>query len=358
MPALPPNNNTGLNLDLFIAYAIQHLGTVGGMIYTTSLYPPLGTPGPAMIPWSAYLVAPASPTIMSPFESITPDFQTMSDFELIQFGEQNTQNMMDGFGEVEFDSKTLDMINNFESSEYLKYEGITMETTGGVTGFGAGDTTSNDTADKNLNNNKQPITPANPFKKASGSSASGEKLTAGLKSGGWLGHEVEKVTTRVDPKDLGPKLKVLYGANLAKVMLACCKQEQGFVGFNNNIGGYDITAGRWKYNPKIHAGYVHVPEGQTKLNKAFVAFLSLETFFGTTCDNFIKKGMDKVTTADEFADVYYAKWFGGDSATALAFATYPNIAKANNGPHATLQDYRNWSKTSFKSCYKQIEKYV
>lgn len=60
MSALPPNNNPTLLIDMFISYATAHLSTVGGTIVTVSTYPPLGTPGPAVIPWTGYMVAPAS----------------------------------------------------------------------------------------------------------------------------------------------------------------------------------------------------------------------------------------------------------------------------------------------------------
>lgn len=49
MSAIDPTNNTGLIIDDFINYAISHLSTIGGVINTTSLYPPLQTPGPAVI---------------------------------------------------------------------------------------------------------------------------------------------------------------------------------------------------------------------------------------------------------------------------------------------------------------------
>jgi len=90
MPSLPPNNNTGLNLDLFIAYATQHLGTVGGVINTTSLYPPAGTPGPAVIPWLGYFVEPAKQTISLDTPGIvTPEL-------LATFAQQNQ--LMDTIG--------------------------------------------------------------------------------------------------------------------------------------------------------------------------------------------------------------------------------------------------------------------
>jgi hypothetical protein len=59
MSALLPTNNTSIIIDEFIAYATAHLQTVSGVINTVSLYPPLGTPGPGIVLWSGYTVAPA-----------------------------------------------------------------------------------------------------------------------------------------------------------------------------------------------------------------------------------------------------------------------------------------------------------
>jgi hypothetical protein len=121
MPSLPPNNNTGLNLDLFIAYATQHLGTVGGKINTTSLFPPNGTPGPAIIPWLGYFVEPAKQTISLDMPGIvTPEL-------LATFAEQNQ--LMDAIGYPigEANPYTIDEIStdflldakseNFESAD-------------------------------------------------------------------------------------------------------------------------------------------------------------------------------------------------------------------------------------------------
>jgi len=60
MSAVRPTDDTGLIVDEFIRYATQHLNTVTGIISTTSLYPPLGTPGPGIINWTGYTVAPAT----------------------------------------------------------------------------------------------------------------------------------------------------------------------------------------------------------------------------------------------------------------------------------------------------------
>jgi predicted chitinase len=60
MSVIPPNNNTTLIIDDFINYATAHLSTVSGIVNTVSLYPPLATPAPGVLPWSGYQVAPAT----------------------------------------------------------------------------------------------------------------------------------------------------------------------------------------------------------------------------------------------------------------------------------------------------------
>lgn len=55
LPTLPTRRTVGW-LDNFIICARAHLQTVSGLITTTSLYPPFGTPGPGIIFWSGYTV--------------------------------------------------------------------------------------------------------------------------------------------------------------------------------------------------------------------------------------------------------------------------------------------------------------
>lgn len=61
---IPPSTDTKNVIDLFILYAQTHLLTVGGIITTTSLYPPLLTPGPAVINWTGYSVSPAKKDVV------------------------------------------------------------------------------------------------------------------------------------------------------------------------------------------------------------------------------------------------------------------------------------------------------
>jgi hypothetical protein len=62
MSLIPPTKNTSLIINDFILYATQHLTTVGGVITTTSLYPPIGTPAPGVISWTGYTVDAATPS--------------------------------------------------------------------------------------------------------------------------------------------------------------------------------------------------------------------------------------------------------------------------------------------------------
>ncbi len=61
MSVIPPTNNPTLIIDDFINYATAHLSTLSGVINTISLYPPIGTPGPGIVPWNSYQVDPATP---------------------------------------------------------------------------------------------------------------------------------------------------------------------------------------------------------------------------------------------------------------------------------------------------------
>lgn len=51
----PTQDSSGW-LDFFIIASQTHLQTVSGLISTTSLYPPLGTPAPGFIFWTGYTI--------------------------------------------------------------------------------------------------------------------------------------------------------------------------------------------------------------------------------------------------------------------------------------------------------------
>ena len=90
MSAIDPTNNTSLIIDDFINYANAHLSTVGGVISTISLYPPLQTPGPGIINWTGYTVQPSQLT------SIVDEFTKAGDdlpvIEGIAVAEHETRN--------------------------------------------------------------------------------------------------------------------------------------------------------------------------------------------------------------------------------------------------------------------------
>jgi len=179
---------------------------------------------------------------------------------------------------------------------------------------------------------------------------------------GWIGKQQPYAETVVDPAVEGPKLAAAYGKNIARCILASMRTEQfirgAIRGFNNNIGGVDITAGGWTFDPAFHNGYVVAREGGTKLCKAFASFISLDIFFKFQSSKFITRGGSTVTDSSGFSTFYYDNWFGGDSGTSYAFLNYPKISVANGGPHATLADYRTSSRATFKKNYDLMKSYV
>jgi putative chitinase len=60
MSIILPTNNTEIILNDFISTATAHLTTISGVVNTISLYPPSGTPGPGILPWTGYTVQPAN----------------------------------------------------------------------------------------------------------------------------------------------------------------------------------------------------------------------------------------------------------------------------------------------------------
>ena len=55
-----PTDNSEVFLDQLIASITTHLPTIKGTFLTTSLYPPLLTPGPGVVPFIGYTIPPAS----------------------------------------------------------------------------------------------------------------------------------------------------------------------------------------------------------------------------------------------------------------------------------------------------------
>jgi hypothetical protein len=370
MSAVQPTKNTGLIVDEFIRYANQHLLTVKGMITTVSIYAGPST-APGVVMWNGYQVAGARSSrdgassvandlFIGEDANTTPIEQSyayLSDDEAITIADEAMKDMDNSINNLQINEETYKIETTTEyldsNSEKIVYAETAneTETKSGVNGLGNG------VPDKIIKKIENKVN----SKKvdANGVKFKGNRLQTHLQSKGWLNSKEQPFRrTIVDPKEWGPKLKKTYGINIAKAMLSCMQNEQGFKGFNNNIGGFDITAGGWEYNEKLHDGYVFVPEGTTGLLKAFVSFKTLDTFFEKISVSFVKKGMDKVTTEDQFSKAYYDKWLGGDSATKVAFNTYPNISKAKGGRFETIEDYRNSCKKTFAAIYKGIGRYV
>jgi hypothetical protein len=78
-PPISPNDNTALIVDQFILAATIHLTTVAGVVQTTSLYPavPSPLPAPGILPWTGYLVPPASPSAVS--VALPPEMKSIAD---------------------------------------------------------------------------------------------------------------------------------------------------------------------------------------------------------------------------------------------------------------------------------------
>ena len=108
MSAIQPTNNTGLIIDDFINYANAHLSTLSGVINTISLYPPLQTPGPAVIMWAGYTVTPATPSQIA----IEPVMEEMTPQESFEQAE----------AQVEFLTEDLNQANEILDSGELPPE--------------------------------------------------------------------------------------------------------------------------------------------------------------------------------------------------------------------------------------------
>lgn len=168
-----------------------------------------------------------------------------------------------------------------------------------------------------------------------------------------------------DRRALGQTLAKLVGINAAKAAMASIQNEQGFKGFNWNLGGVDLTDGRWSYDPTYMDGYVLLKEGGTETFKSFVTFKDLDSFIAFQKEKYVKRGFTTVTNADEFSELYYSKWLGGDGAVKSLFnqqiKKYGSIDKSpylngSNGARrvTSWEDLRLRYKTAFKEMYKSI----
>jgi hypothetical protein len=175
-----------------------------------------------------------------------------------------------------------------------------------------------------------------------------------LTSKGWVGKQIPKVTTVIDPAVEGPKLKTKYGKVLAQGILAVAKIEQNFSTSNYNFSGFDITDGGWAYDPTYHAGYHVSREGGTGLCKAFVSFKSFEAFVEKSVSSFTAKGLDKADTADKWEELWLIKWNSG------GIYTLPYAGKISNADKtsAAAVAWRAKNKATAVGIWNDMAKYV
>jgi len=168
-----------------------------------------------------------------------------------------------------------------------------------------------------------------------------------------------------DRRALGQTLTKLVGINAAKAAMASIQNEQGFKGFNWNLGGVDLTDGRWSYDPTYMDGYVLLKEGGTDTFKSFVTFKDLDSFISFQKEKYVKRGFTTVTNADEFSELYYSKWLGGDGAVKSLFnQQIKKYGSIDNSPYlngsngarrvTSWEDLRLRYKTAFREMYKSI----
>ena len=65
-----PTSNSSVFIDQLISSIQTHLPTIKGIYFTTSLYPPLLTPGPGVVPFVGYTIPPSSPSPPLPAVSV------------------------------------------------------------------------------------------------------------------------------------------------------------------------------------------------------------------------------------------------------------------------------------------------
>jgi hypothetical protein len=188
---------------------------------------------------------------------------------------------------------------------------------------------------------------------------------------GWEGKCQRKTTTAIpeaDRRATATKLTAIMGVNAAKAAMASIQNEQGFRGTNWNLGGVDVTDGKWTFNAAYMDGYWLALEGGTTTLKAFASFKDFDSFITFQKDKYITKGFGSVTNAQVFADVYYKQWLGGDSAVQTIWnqqiAKYGSIDNApylkggNSGRRVTSwQDLAARYKDAFAVNYNSILKY-
>ena len=110
MAAINSTNNTNVIVDEFISYATSHLNSVQGIISTVSLYAagpppsPVQIPGPGIINWTGYFIAPSTPIKIVTEDDFVPkeDVDTQQSVKLT-----NEESVKNGTTEESID-KTID----------------------------------------------------------------------------------------------------------------------------------------------------------------------------------------------------------------------------------------------------------
>jgi len=75
MPPISPTNSYASIVDSFILASFIHLSKIKGEIYTTSAYPPVGIPGPGIVPWEGYFID--NPPATQVTEAQTPELASV-----------------------------------------------------------------------------------------------------------------------------------------------------------------------------------------------------------------------------------------------------------------------------------------
>lgn len=117
MSAIKPTKNTGLIIDEFIRYAIQHLNTISGVANTISQYPPSGTPGPGIVNWTGYQVPP-------PLNAFAAQTLEEAEAEAIQIDIEVEYPKNQELYEQEFETPEAAMENNSNVSEEEAYSNV------------------------------------------------------------------------------------------------------------------------------------------------------------------------------------------------------------------------------------------
>jgi putative chitinase len=93
MSIIRPTKNTEIIVNDFISTATVHLSTVSGLITTISLYPPIGTPAPGVLPWVGYTIQPAGALSRTIIEKVDISKEVMIESQLVAAEEFSLQEL-------------------------------------------------------------------------------------------------------------------------------------------------------------------------------------------------------------------------------------------------------------------------